>query len=157
MIYTIGCYIMIGLKLEDIIYTALPLYHTAGGIVGSGQVFIHGLTQAIRSKFSASNFWTDCIKYNCTAAQYIGEICRYVLSVPEKSEDKMHNVTTMYGNGLRPQIWSKFKNRFGIKKFVEIYGSTEGISNTINIDNTIGAVGFMPRFPQTAYPNTLVR
>lgn len=148
---------MIRMNSNEIIYTALPLYHTAGGIVGSGQVFINGLTQAIRPKFSASNFWTDCIKYNCTMAQYIGEICRYVLSVPAKPEDRSHSVRLMYGNGLRPQIWSQFKDRFGIEKFVEIYGSTEGISNTINIDNQMGAVGFMPRFPQNVYPNSLVR
>ena len=65
----------------------------------------------IRKKFSASNFWSDCIKYDCTAAQYIGEICRYLLAQPAKTEDRTHKVRTIFGNGLRPQIWEEFRNR----------------------------------------------
>ena len=40
-------------------------------------------------------------------AQYIGEICRYLLSVPESPEDKSHKVEIMWGNGLRPAIWKQ--------------------------------------------------
>nr|CAD7433867.1 unnamed protein product [Timema monikensis] len=62
-------------------------------------------------------------------AQYIGEICRYVLSTPEKPEDRQHKVRLIFGNGLRPQIWEKFVERFQVPKIGEFYGSTEGISN----------------------------
>lgn len=65
----------------------------------------------IRKKFSASNFWLDCIKYECTAAQYIGEICRYLLAQPERIEDRQHKVRVTYGNGLKPQIWTEFRDR----------------------------------------------
>ena len=34
--------------------------------------------------------------------------------------------------------------RFGIQDISEFYGSTEGNSNIINFDNTVGAVGFVP-------------
>ena len=44
-------------------------------------------------------------------AQYIGEICRYLLSVPESPEERNHEVEIMWGNGLRPQIWQQFVNR----------------------------------------------
>ena len=44
-------------------------------------------------------------------AQYIGEICRYLLSVPESPEERSHGVEIMFGNGLRPQIWQQFVNR----------------------------------------------
>jgi len=54
---------------EDIVYVALPLYHTNGGVLACGQMIFTGATLAIRSKFSASNFWTDCIKYQCTVRQ----------------------------------------------------------------------------------------
>jgi acyl-CoA synthetase (AMP-forming)/AMP-acid ligase II len=32
----------------------------------------------------------------------------------------------MYGNGMRPDVWGRFQDRFGIAKIVEFYGSTEG-------------------------------
>ena len=49
----------------------------------------------------------------------------------------------MFGNGLRPQIWKSFKERFGIKRIVEVYGATESNGSLLNIDNKEGACGFM--------------
>ena len=34
------------------------------------------MSDNIRKKFSARHFWSDCVKYEATTAQYIGEICR---------------------------------------------------------------------------------
>lgn len=152
-----GVYYMLGLHDDDIIYNSLPLYHSAGGMVGIGSVLLCGLTAALRKKFSASNFFADCIKYECTVAQYIGEICRFVLTTPAKPTDTQHKVRMMFGNGLRPQIWTQFASRFNIKQIGEFYGSTEGNSNLMNLDNKVGAVGFVPAFARTFYPVTLVR
>jgi solute carrier family 27 fatty acid transporter 1/4 len=63
------------------------------------------------------------------AAQYIGEICRYLLNTPECPEERQHKVRLMFGNGLRPQIWEKFVKRFNVPRIAEFYGSTEGNSN----------------------------
>lgn len=41
-----------------------------------------GATCVLRRKFSASQFWKDCLKYNVTVVQYIGELCRYLLNHP---------------------------------------------------------------------------
>ena len=35
----------------------------------------------------------------------------------------------MFGNGMRPQIWQEFVDRFKIPLIAELYGATEGISN----------------------------
>jgi solute carrier family 27 (fatty acid transporter), member 1/4 len=184
---------MLQVKDNDCIYTPLPLYHTAGGMLGMGSVILFGATMAIRKKFSVTNFWTDCIKYQCTvseakirifflifklkifqAAQYIGETCRYLLSASEKPEDKEHCVRIMFGNGLRPQIWTNFVTRFNIKQIGEFYGATEGNSNiggsytialflvnnfdiAVNFDNTVGAVGFVPRYAGLVYPVALIK
>ena len=53
---------------DDIIYCTLPLYHTNGGVLCSGQMIYAGATLVVRRKFSASNFWLDCIKYKCTVS-----------------------------------------------------------------------------------------
>lgn len=115
-------FMMFGLSNDEIIYNTLPLYHTAGGMLGVGIVFLFGITMALRKKFSASNFWTDCIKYKCTSAQYIGELCRYLLLTPSKPEETQHKIRFMFGNGLRPQIWTQFVNRFNIPRIGEVYG-----------------------------------
>ncbi|RWS12696.1 Long-chain fatty acid transport protein 1-like protein [Dinothrombium tinctorium] len=54
------------LKSHDITYNALPLYHTVGALFGVGSCFVCGQTVVIRRKFSASKFWDECLKYNCT-------------------------------------------------------------------------------------------
>lgn len=62
-------------------------------------------------------------------AQYIGEMCRYILATPDNSADRNHNIKTIFGNGLRPQIWPQFVKRFNIPNVAEFYGATEGNAN----------------------------
>ncbi|GAB0099531.1 long-chain fatty acid transport protein 4 [Sergentomyia squamirostris] len=144
-------------KQNDIFYTPLPLYHTAGGVMNAGQAIIFGATVVIRKKFSASGYFPDCQKYKCTVAQYIGEMCRYVLATPPSSSDRGHQLRLVFGNGLRPQIWPQFVERFGIPRVAEFYGATEGNTNIVNIDNTVGAIGFVSRIIPAVYPISIIR
>ena len=66
---SVGIYSQI--RPDDVVYITLPLYHTNGGILGLGQMLFQGSTVVLRRKFSASNFWPDCVKYKCTVS-YIG-------------------------------------------------------------------------------------
>ncbi|TDG39174.1 hypothetical protein AWZ03_014404, partial [Drosophila navojoa] len=159
LLMSAGAFYMLRMNSDDVIYNPLPLYHTAGGIVGVGNALLNGCTVVLRKKFSASNFWSDCSQYNCTVAQYIGELCRYLLATPYKHapQEPLHQLRLMYGNGLRPQIWAQFVTRFGIPHIGEIYGATEGNSNLINITNRIGAIGFVPVFGRSLYPVQILR
>ncbi|XP_017762478.1 PREDICTED: long-chain fatty acid transport protein 4 [Eufriesea mexicana] len=157
MFMATGIFMMAKFKNSDRIYTPLPLYHTAGGAMAIGAALLHGATVIIRKKFSASAYFTECIKYKCTIAQYIGEMCRYILAVPPKLEDKQHNVRLMFGNGLRPQIWPEFIERFNIPQIAEFYGATEGNANIVNIDNTVGAIGFVSRIIPSVYPISILK
>lgn len=142
---------------NEIIYTSIPLYHLAGGIMGTSQCLIFNSSMVIKRRFSASQFWNDCIKYNATCAQYIGELCRYLLSQKPSELDKKHNLRLMFGNGLRPQIWREFVDRFKVKQIGEFYGSTEGNANIVNFDNMPGACGFVSRILPIVYPVTLIK
>ena len=53
---------------NDINYITLPLYHSNGGIIGTGITLLRGTTAAIRKKFSASRFFEDCHKYDATVS-----------------------------------------------------------------------------------------
>lgn len=57
---------MANMRSDDRLYNSLPLYHTAGGILGAGQALCWGITVVLRKKFSASKFWEDCVRYDCT-------------------------------------------------------------------------------------------
>ncbi len=51
---------------SDRMYTYLPLYHASGGQLGCAFALFNGTTTVIKKKFSASNFWKDCVKYDIT-------------------------------------------------------------------------------------------
>uniref|UniRef100_A0A673KX21 Long-chain-fatty-acid--CoA ligase n=1 Tax=Sinocyclocheilus rhinocerous TaxID=307959 RepID=A0A673KX21_9TELE len=150
-------YYSFGLGPDDVVYCCLPLYHSAGNIVGVGQCVLHGLTVVIRRKFSASRFWDDCVKYNCTVVQYIGEICRYLLSQPVRPSESCHQVRVAMGNGLRPNVWEDFMKRFNIKRIGEFYGATECNCSLANMDNKVGACGFNSVILPSVYPIRLLR
>ncbi|XP_010121230.1 PREDICTED: long-chain fatty acid transport protein 1 [Chlamydotis macqueenii] len=145
------------MRPEDVLYNCLPLYHSAGNIMGVGQCLIHGLTVVIRKKFSASRFWDDCAKYRCTIIQYIGEICRYLLNQPVRESETQHCVRLAVGNGLRPTIWEDFTKRFRIKQIGEFYGATECNCSIANLDGKVGACGFNSRILPNVYPIRLVK
>ena len=146
-----------GLRTNDTVYNPLPLYHSSAEVLSCGTSMNIGLTVALRKKFSAKAYWKDCVKYNATVCQYIGEICRYLLNTPKCNEETQHRVRLMFGNGLRPQIWTAFVNRFKIPNVAEFYGSTEGNSNIINNENVKGAVGFLPVLFQKFFPLGLIK
>ncbi|XP_050675995.1 long-chain fatty acid transport protein 4-like [Leptidea sinapis] len=152
-----GVHYLGSLRKSDVIYCPMPLYHSAGGVITVGQAFIFGCTVALRTKFSASAYFPDCIKYKATAAHYIGEMCRYVLATKPSETDRQHTVRTVYGNGMRLTVWNDFVKRFGIKKVVEFYGATEGNANIVNIDNKPGAIGFISRIIPAIYPIAIIK
>ncbi|KAH8305907.1 hypothetical protein KR018_003201 [Drosophila ironensis] len=152
-----GIHFTLGFQEEDVFYTPLPLYHTAGGVMSMGQALLFGSTVVIRKKFSASGYFADCSRFQCTIGQYIGEMARYILATPAASHDRKHKVRMVFGNGLRPQIWPQFVERFGIAKVGEFYGATEGNANIMNNDSTVGAIGFISRILPQIYPISIIK
>uniref|UniRef100_A0A2K6EHC6 long-chain-fatty-acid--CoA ligase n=1 Tax=Propithecus coquereli TaxID=379532 RepID=A0A2K6EHC6_PROCO len=100
-----------------------------------------GATIALRAKFSASQFWDDCRKYNATVIQYIGELLRYLCNSPQKPNDRDHKVRMAMGNGLRADVWREFIKRFGDIHIYEFYAATESNIGFMNYTRKIGAVG----------------
>ncbi|XP_029798356.1 long-chain fatty acid transport protein 6 [Suricata suricatta] len=130
-----------GCTANDIIYITLPLYHSSGALLGIGGCIELGATCVLKKKFSASQFWNDCRKYNVTVFQYIGELCHYLCKQPKREGDKDHQVRLAVGNGLRSDVWREFLDRFGNIKICELYGATEGNISFVNNTGKIGSVG----------------
>ncbi|MDP3459791.1 MAG: long-chain-acyl-CoA synthetase [Hyphomonas sp.] len=129
---------------KDKVYITLPLYHGTGGLCGIGQALLTGATAIVRRKFSASAFWDDAVAEQATAIVYIGELCRYLLNSPPHPKERAHRIRTGFGNGLRPEVWQAFLDRFNIPHLCEFYGSTEGNVSFLNFDGKVGAVGRIP-------------
>ncbi|KAL3477214.1 hypothetical protein BJX99DRAFT_269974 [Aspergillus californicus] len=124
-------------------YSCMPLYHGTSAMAMIISLTT-GISIAIGRKFSVRQFWTDIRDSDATAFVYVGEAARYLLAAPEGPLDKEHRVRLMYGNGLRPDIWERFRARFGVSDVGEFFNSTEGIFALFNYNRgpyTAGVVG----------------
>jgi len=132
---------VLNMKPNDTMYVPLPFFHTNALALSWPCVFLNGSALAIRRKFSVSNFWSDVRKFNVTAWCYIGELCRYLMNQAPRPDDRNNSLIKIIGNGLRPDIWKAFKNRFAVPKVYEIYGAAESnlyFVNMLNLDCTQG-------------------
>lgn len=146
-----------GVTASDVIYLNLPLYHTAGFIVGFIGSIETGSTIVVKQKFSASQFWDDCRKHNVTVIQYIGEVMRYLCSIPKRDNDRDHKVRLAIGNGIRAEIWREFIRRYGNIEIREFYASTEGNVGFINYAGKVGAIGRVNFFHRKLFPYLIVK
>lgn len=129
------------LQAGDVLYCPLPLSHNSALTLCWSAAVASGATLAIARKFSASGFWDDIRASGATAFAYIGELCRYLLGRPASPGDRQHRIRLMVGNGLRPELWDAFQQRFGIPHICEFYGSSEGnlvFANALGLPRTAG-------------------
>jgi fatty-acyl-CoA synthase len=144
-------------KSTDRMYDCLPMYHTSGGVLATGGVLLNGGSVVVREKFSAREFWDDVVRWDCTLVQYIGELCRYLVNSPPHPKERLHKLRLACGNGLRPDIWPEFKDRFRIPLILEFYGATEGNVTLFNFEGKEGAVGRIPWFIAKRFPVKVVK
>jgi fatty-acyl-CoA synthase len=142
---------------DDRMYVALPLYHTSGGVLAVCTMMSAGASAAIAPRFSARAFWDDVVRFDCTMSQYIGEVCRYLLAAPPNPKERAHRLRIVSGNGLRPEVWTAFTDRFGIPRVFEWYASTEGNAVLLNLDGRVGSVGRIPAWARGRLPTRLIR
>jgi fatty-acyl-CoA synthase len=148
---------MLEARPSDRLYNCLPMYHSVGGVLATGAVLTAGGSAVIRKNFSASRFWNDILRWDCTLFQYIGELCRYLLHTEPNRFETEHHIRICCGNGLRPDIWNGFKSRFRIPQILEFYAATEGNVSLFNVEGKPGAIGRVPSYLTHRFAATLVQ
>ena len=142
---------------QDRLYDCLPLFHSVGGIVAPCSMLAGGGSVAIAKRFSASNFWHDVVRFDCTLFQYIGELCRYLLKAPPSEYEACHHLRLVTGNGLRADIWEDFQARFAIPRILEFYAATEGNFSLFNVEGKPGSIGRIPPLLAHRFPAAIVK
>lgn len=138
-----------GLGPDDCFYVFLPLYHGAASLSAAAMAITTGASLLLRRKFSRREFWSDVRRYRVTACQYVGEICRFLLTAPRSADDREHTLRIMVGAGLAVEIWEQWVQRFGPMNIFEGWGATEANANVINVDNRVGSCGRVPFWEKT--------
>jgi fatty-acyl-CoA synthase len=148
---------MLGVEPDDRMYNCLPMYHSVGGVLALGAVLTAGATVVVRERFSASQFWSDIHRWQCTIFQYIGELCRYLVltTVPEQAVG--HRLRVACGNGMSQAVWADFVERFRIPRVLEFYASTEGGVSLFNAEGKPGSIGRVPPYLVHRYSPVIVK
>jgi fatty-acyl-CoA synthase len=141
----------------DRLFDCLPLFHSVGGVVAPCSMLAAGASVVLSDKFSASAFWRDVVRWDCTLFQYIGELCRYLVKAPPSGIEKQHRLRLACGNGLRGDIWEQFQARFSIPQILEFYAATEGNFSLYNVEGKPGAIGRIPPLLAHRFPAAIVR
>ncbi|EXJ69839.1 uncharacterized protein A1O5_06911 [Cladophialophora psammophila CBS 110553] len=132
-------------KRPDRFYVSMPLYHGTAFLLGFNCCLENATTLVLSRKFSVSKFWDELVAADATVFSYVGETLRYLLAVPPQPEDRTrHRIRLALGNGLRPDVWERFKDRFGIETIAEFYGATESVAASFNLNRnsfSSGAIG----------------
>jgi len=146
-----------GLGESDRLYDCLPMHHSVGGVVALAAPLVGGGAAVIAPKFSARRFWHDVARFECTAFQYIGELCRYLIAAPRPVPESCARLRLALGNGMAPAVWAAFAERFPDIRILEFYASTEGNVWLYNVEGRAGAIGRLPPFLAAKTPIALAR
>lgn len=120
------------LKPGDNMYTCLPLYHGAAQGLCTVPTIWAGSAMTIGRKFSHRAFWPEIFASGANRLQYVGELCRYLVNAPPHPLEREHRLKEAWGNGMRPDVWEKFRQRFGIPVIRELFAATDGTGSTFN-------------------------
>jgi fatty-acyl-CoA synthase len=147
---------MMDVQPDDRMYDCLPMYHSVGGVLAPVAMLAAGASLVVRERFSASRFWSEILRWECTAFQYIGELCRFLLHRPPAENETSHRLRIACGNGLAAGVWEAFQQRFRIPQILEFYAATEGGVSLFNVQGKPGAIGHIPPYLAHRFAPALV-
>ena len=105
-----------GLTADDVMFSALPLYHVNARFSTLGTALVVDGRAALVSRFSAGTFWDQVRAAEATEVGVVGAVSSILLRQKPGPADRDHNVRMMHGAaGIPMDRRSDFEERFGLK------------------------------------------
>jgi crotonobetaine/carnitine-CoA ligase len=138
VLFAIGTIENYNLKHHHNFYISLPLFHANGLFMQLLACLMTGARAIIRNKFSASKWLDDIRKYRITHTNMLGAIAAFVVSQPPSKYDKDHELIMIGSAPLPIEPERVFRERFGVKDVLPLYGMTEVNIPIYGLKNEIG-------------------
>ena len=135
-------------RAGDVIYCALPLFHSGAWVTTIFRALIQGITVAIEPRFSVTRFWERVAEFGATQTFVLGAMGVFLWNTPETPDDAKTPLRVAGIVPMPPQIWKAFEARFGLTLVRSGLGQSEiqGVMNQPENRDDVPtyAVGFPP-------------
>ncbi|TMK16190.1 MAG: acyl-CoA synthetase [Actinobacteria bacterium] len=115
---------MVEYRTDDVLFTALPLFHAwAQGIVMGA--LVHHLTAWVDPIFSVTRLLDRFLETGASVFTGVGAMGMAMLGAPPSDKDRAHRLRCALMIPFTPEQQEMFKARFGATVLSQLYGQTE--------------------------------
>ncbi|WP_336361189.1 class I adenylate-forming enzyme family protein [Haladaptatus sp. ZSTT2] len=136
-----------GFTHDDVLFTALPLFHANAQIYSTLGAAAAGAEVVIYEKFSSSNWWDWCREHGVTEFNAMGSMLKMLDNMPPADDDADNPVEYVFSAGTPKDLFEPFEARFDIQ-IVEGYSLTEDpllmLNPTDKDKRRVGSIGLPP-------------
>lgn len=130
----------LGVRPGETMYACLPLFHANALLVSAIGSIRLDARLALAERFSASQFWDDCRKFEAVAVNTLGAMAPILMKQNPCPDDADNPVRVVLSVGTPSATWRDFEQRFGVR-IVEWYGMSDAPGILLNVDGLVGSVG----------------
>ena len=112
------------LGTEDVVHTALPLYHVGGVYADITSALITGASVGLWDRFSPNDFWDRIEKYGATRVVLLSVMIPWLMKQPERDDDHRNTLKLVHMQPL-PENYDEIAERFGFDFVTAGFGQTE--------------------------------
>ncbi|MFG1420914.1 AMP-binding protein [Roseixanthobacter liquoris] len=130
----------IGVRPGETMYACLPLFHANALLISALGSIRLDAKLALAERFSASQFWDDCRKFDAVEVNTLGAMAPILMKQQAKPDDRDNPVRTFLSVGTPAGVWRDFEERFAVR-IVEWYGMSDAPGILLNTFGKVGSVG----------------
>ncbi len=113
------------LREGEVLYNCLPMYNSAAWVANVFRALVTGSPCVMDRRFSASEFWDRCRKFDVTMVFTLGAMHIFLWNAPERADDAENPVRSATMIPMPEDVLGPFKERFGIEAIHQGYGQSE--------------------------------
>jgi crotonobetaine/carnitine-CoA ligase len=118
---------------DDVLLTALPLFHGAARMMVVGAALAGGASAVIEPAFQPAGFLDRAAETGATVAMGVGAMGMALLATPPSPADRAHRLRLAMWIPFPPEQQERFEARFGVPASSELYGQTECVPVTLSL------------------------
>jgi crotonobetaine/carnitine-CoA ligase len=116
---------------DDRAFAVLPFFHGNSQYYLTMPALVVGASVAVMERFSASRYFFQAARYDCTVASLFAAPMRMLLAQPRRPEHRLHRLRlAIFAQNVTEAQLTEWDERFGLP-LLQIYGMTEQLGHPL--------------------------